>query len=293
MMEGAICPVTAVVATFGVVTALLAARQTSDKPSVARFAGITAFVFAAQMMNFPVQDGTSGHLIGGVLAALLLGIPFGVLSLTIVLVVQCLVFGDGGFSTLGANILNMALIGAGVGGWLAEVLREGKTGAMQVVRTALAAWVSVVLAALACSIELSVAGVVSATAVLPAMAGIHAMIGVGEAVLTVLVLSLIPIRARRQTDFGAVLVPFGAAIFIGAVLSQFASSAPDGLEWVAKNLGFLKETVAPSGGLFPEYTIPWLGEGSASAGLAGLVGVIVTAVFAAMFARLWTNRTVV
>jgi len=292
MIDGTVGAATAVIATFGVAAAILAARQSADKPSVARFAGITALVFAGQMMNFPVQDGTSGHLIGGVLASLLLGVPFGVLSLTVVLVIQCLLFGDGGLLALGANVLTMALIGAGVGGWLAESLRAGKTGGMLILRTALAAWGSVVFAALTCSVLLALSGTVSIFAVLPAMTGIHAMIGVGEAVATVAVLFLIPIRTRRQTDFRGVLVPFAVALFVGAVLSQFASGAPDGLEWVAEQLGFLK-AAAPTMAIFPNYTVPWLGTGPDSAGLAGLLGVIATAVFAGMLARMWTNRTVV
>lgn len=293
MVEGPVCPVTAAVAAFGVVAALLAARNSQDTPSAARFAGITALIFAAQMVNFPVQDGTSGHLIGGVLASILLGIPFGVLSMTIVLIIQCLLFADGGFSVLGANILNMALLGAGVGGWFAVELRRGRTGFVLLAATAGTAWASVVLAAMACSVELAAAGVVPFTKVATAMLGTHALIGIGEAAITVAVLAVIPIRTRRATDFQAIFIPFAAAAFIAAVLSQFSSQFPDGLQWVAKELGFFPEKTGSFFAVMPGYSLPWLGSNAGPAGLAGFFGVIAVSALAIATARLWTNRTVI
>lgn len=290
MIEGPVCPVTAVLAAAGIVTALLAATQSTDRPSPARFAGITALVFAAQMMNFPIQDGTSGHLLGGVLASILLGVPFGVLSISAVLVVQCLLFADGGLSALGANIVNMALIGAGLGGWIAVRLRAGKNRWEQAAVTGLAAWGSVVLAALACSFELAMAGTIPFLKVAPAMVGVHALIGIGEATITLAVLAIVPVRARRSTDLRAILVPYGIAFVLAGVLSQFASPLPDGLEWVAKDLGFLKETVTQSFAPFANYSIPWMGGAAGSTGLAGLAGVAITAALAALVASLWTHR---
>ena len=104
MLQGAVCPVTALVGVLGVAVAALKAFWSEHKPSAARFGAITALIFAGQMMNFPIQDGTSGHLLGGVLAAALLGTPFGILSIALVVTIQCLVFSDGGFAVLGANI---------------------------------------------------------------------------------------------------------------------------------------------------------------------------------------------
>jgi len=290
MIEGPVCPVTGVLAAAGIVTALLAAAQSNDRPSSARFAGITALIFAAQMMNFPIQDGTSGHLLGGVLASILLGVPFGVLSISAVLIVQCLFFADGGLAALGANIVNMGLIGAGLGGWIAVQLRTGKTRWELAAVTALAAWGSVVLAAFACSFELALAGTIPFLKVVPAMVGVHALVGIGEAAITLAVLAIVPVRARQSTDLRAILVPYGIAFFVAGVLSQFASPLPDGLEWVAKDLGFLKDSAAQTFAPFAEYGIPWMKGAEGSTGLAGLAGVAITAVLAALVARLWAAR---
>ena len=118
MLQGHVCPVTAGVSILGIAIAAFKAISSKNKPAAARFGAIAALIFAGQMMNFPIQSGTSGHLLGGVLASALLGIPFGVLAMALVVTIQCIVFSDGGFSVLGANILNMALIGAGLGGVL-------------------------------------------------------------------------------------------------------------------------------------------------------------------------------
>lgn len=115
MLQGNVCSATAAVSVLGLVAAAYYGLK-GQRPSASRFAAVTALIFAGQMMNFPVQYGTSGHLLGGVLAAHLLGTPFGVLSVALVVVIQSLVFADGGVTVLGANVLNMAIIGAGLGG---------------------------------------------------------------------------------------------------------------------------------------------------------------------------------
>jgi len=149
----------------------------------------SAFIFAAQMLNFPVAGGTSGHLLGGVLAAILLGPASGAIVITVVLIVQALVFQDGGLTALGANIFNMAIIGT-IGGWFIYSLIARLTKAT-VMATAIAAWASVVMASVACALELGLSGTVPLKVVLPAMIGIHAIIGCGEAVITVLVLGFV------------------------------------------------------------------------------------------------------
>jgi len=153
---------------------------------------MSAFIFAAQMLNFPVIGGTSGHLLGGVLAAVLLGPYAGAIVIAVVLVVQCLVFQDGGLTALGANILNMSFVGT-IGGYiiyniLRRIIRNNK-GVL--VGTALAAWLSVVLASTACAFELSFSKTSPLGIALPAMVGIHALIGIGEAVITCLIISFI------------------------------------------------------------------------------------------------------
>ncbi|MCX5783373.1 MAG: energy-coupling factor ABC transporter permease [Elusimicrobia bacterium] len=174
MLHGQICPVTAAVSAVGLSGAVYAIKQ---KPQALKFAAVTAFIFAAQMVNFPVSGATSGHFLGGVLAAYLLGVPLGMISTAIVLSVQALFFGDGGIYALGANILNMSLIGAGLGGLLMKLLSK-KWGGM--VSLAVASWFSVMLAALACSAELALAGKVHLGAICGAMLGVHALIGIAE-----------------------------------------------------------------------------------------------------------------
>ena len=170
-------------------------------------AGLTsAFIFAVQMMNFPVASGTSGHLLGGVLAAVLVGPWVGVLCVTTVLVVQALLFADGGISALGLNIVNMALVGC-LGGWLVFrgvrlVLPRSRTGV--VVASGLAAGLSVVLASVAFTVEYALGGTadVSLRAVMAAMVGVHGLIGIGEGLITAAVVGAV-LATRPDLVFGA------------------------------------------------------------------------------------------
>lgn len=150
---------------------------------------LAAFIFAAQMLNVPVAGGTSGHMLGGVLAAVLLGPFTASIVMTAVFIVQAIFFQDGGITTLGANIFNMGLIGTMLGYYIYKVLhlamKQSTTSA------AVAAWLTVVLAASACAIELAVSGTSPLQIVLPAMAGVHAVIGLVEAGLTVAVLAYV------------------------------------------------------------------------------------------------------
>jgi len=153
---------------------------------------MAAFIFAAQMLNFPVMGGTSGHLLGGVLAAVLLGPYAGAIVIAMVLAVQCLIFQDGGLTALGANILNMSFIGT-MGGYVIYVIVRGvirnKRGV--IIAAGIAAWFSVILASGACAIELAISGTSPLKVALPAMAGVHSIIGIGEALITCLVLSFV------------------------------------------------------------------------------------------------------
>ncbi|MGH9117273.1 MAG: energy-coupling factor ABC transporter permease [Acidimicrobiales bacterium] len=169
-------------------------------------AGLTAaFVFAVQMLNFPVAGGTSGHLLGGVLAAVLVGPWVGCLCISVVLVVQAL-FADGGLTALGLNILNMGIVGA-IGGYavfvaLRRVLPKTRAGVL--IATAVASWLSVVLASIAFSIEYAVGGSggVSASTVFGAMVGVHALIGIGEAIITTLTVGAV-LATRPDLVYGA------------------------------------------------------------------------------------------
>lgn len=151
-----------------------------------RMATVGAFIFAAQMVNFPIAQGTSGHLLGGVLAAILLGPWLGFITIAVILIVQSLLFADGGLMALGANIINMGLLGA-VGGYyfynfLANKFKKKITAAF------IAAWASVVMASSICAVELAISGTESLSAALPAMAKVHALIGLAEGLITIIVL---------------------------------------------------------------------------------------------------------
>ncbi|MDP8262829.1 MAG: energy-coupling factor ABC transporter permease [Candidatus Ancaeobacter aquaticus] len=153
---------------------------------------MAAFIFAAQMLNFPVLGGTSGHLLGGVLAAILLGPYAAAIVLSCVLIVQCIVFQDGGLTALGANIFNMSIIGT-MGGYCVYLLmlRIFNNNKKVLIAAGIAAWVSVMCASGLCAVELALSGMSPFKVVLPAMLFVHAFIGIGEAIITMLVISFV------------------------------------------------------------------------------------------------------
>jgi cobalt/nickel transport system permease protein len=295
---------TAVLAVIGVGTAVRRA-QTHLPPRRVPLLGLTAaFVFAAQMVNFPVAGGTSGHLMGGVLAAVLVGPSGAVVVMATVLIVQCLFFADGGVLALGANIFNMGIVGA-VGGYAIyrAVYRVLGDDRGRLVAVAFAAWCSVVLAAIMVAGELSLSGVVPWSVVLPAMTGVHMLIGVGEALITTLVILAI-LRARPEllTDGDSALrarslpeaLAFGLLIALGIAMfvSPLASAWPDGLEKVAETLGFAERTadtpVVPSP--MPDYAIPGIVSATWATALAGGVGTVIVFLLALGLARVLVGR---
>jgi cobalt/nickel transport system permease protein len=156
--------------------------------------GVTAaFVFAAQMLNFPVAGGTSGHFLGAALAAILLGPWLACVVMSVVLVTQSLVFADGGVTALGANVLNMGVIGALLVGGLMVAARAAlpRTRGALLAVSAIGAWLAVMAGAAAASVELAVSGTVPLGTVLPAMLGVHALIGIGEGVITAAAVSAV------------------------------------------------------------------------------------------------------
>lgn len=185
-----------VVSAGTVVAAAARVRRFLSERAVPLMAVLAAFVFAAQMLNFPVAGGTSGHFAGGALAAILLGPWAGALVITLVVVIQALVFGDGGVLALGANVFNMAVVAPFVGYGLYRLVRGvWRTEAGRFAGSFVGAWFAVVAAATACAAELAVSGTIPLAVVLPAMAGVHAIIGVGEGLITALALAAI--RAAR------------------------------------------------------------------------------------------------
>ncbi|MEH2088093.1 energy-coupling factor ABC transporter permease [Nostoc sp.] len=244
----------------------------------------TAFIFAAQMINFPVAGGTSGHLLGGTLAAIVLGSPWaGTLCIATVLIIQAVLFADGGITALGANIFNMGVIGVWVGWVLTETLQRlfgGSKGRLPLA-AGIAAGVSVVVAAIACAIELALSGTAPVGIVLPAMTGVHILIGIGEGLITGGVLTYLA-KARpdllpgEQQEFRGWSVPIVTIFLIAGVLSLFASAWPDGLEKVAENTGFINlaekvRIIVPTP--LADYGIEGLGPIGTS--IAGLVGAAV------------------
>jgi len=154
---------------------------------------LAAFIFAGQMLNFPVAGGTSGHLLGAALAAILLGPWAAAIIMSCVLIAQSLIFQDGGLLALGANIFNMGIVASFCGYYLYRlvVLLLGEAKKAKIIGGFVGAWGSVFIASIACAIELAVSGASPIEAVLPAMAGFHAIIGVGEGLITVAAISVV------------------------------------------------------------------------------------------------------
>ncbi|HEU4319498.1 MAG TPA: energy-coupling factor ABC transporter permease [Acidimicrobiia bacterium] len=273
-------------------------QQLKDK--AIPLAGITAaFIFAAQMFNFPVAAGTTGHLIGGALAAILLGPSVGAIVVTIVVVVQALVFADGGITALGYNVLNMAIIPA-YGGYavfrLARRILPENTGGV-VGATGIAAWASVVMSSIAFSLEwlFGATAPVAFDTVFASMVGVHSLIGVGEAVISALAVAAV-LASRPDLVYGAAdlepaqiaeskvatraFVIGGAlvALVFAAVVSQFAVDDPDGLERVAEDTGFIEsaEDRSLADFIFADYATAGISNETLSLAIAGIVGTVVT-----------------
>ncbi len=172
-------------------------NETFDERAIPLMGVTAAFVFAAQMFNFQIVGGTSGHLLGGVLAAVLLGPWAGTLVMAAVIAVQGLVFQDGSLVVMGANVFNMGIVGT-MGGYavyrgLGAVLRGDGRG--QLVAAGIAAWLSVVGGAAAMAVQLGISGTTDLAVALAAMVGIHVLIGIGEALVTTAAIAFV--RAAR------------------------------------------------------------------------------------------------
>lgn len=260
-----------------------------------------AFVFAAQMVNFPVAGGTSGHLIGGALVAALLGLPAAVIVLTTVLIAQCLLFADGGVTALGANVFNLAVVapfaGLVVFRGVSRVL-PGLRG--QVAALAFAGWCSTVAAALACAGQLAWSGTVGWSLALPAMTGIHMIIGLGEGAISALVFAAV-VRARPELVGGPAsnpaeaaagggrgIVRYGLLASLGVALfaAPFACPWPDGLEAVAAKLGFEHAAREAAPAPIPDYVFPWISNEGLATAVAGVVGALVVFALAVLLSRL-------
>lgn len=290
--------------------------------------GLTAaFIFAVQMVNFPVGAGTSGHLLGGVLAAALVGPWTAVLVMTVVFLVQGLLFADGGLTALGTNILVMGVTTVLVGYGLTRiVLRALPRRPRSVIpAAALGALVSTPAAAAAFTVLYAVGGTVDIplTTLATAMIGWHAVIGIGEAVITAAILSAV-VAARPDLVYAArglrpdlVLIaadgtrrtvpaaPGGVpakapsrargflavgalvTLIVAGLLSLVASGHPDGLEYVGEQLGFDRaaQDSAVAGSPLADYAVHGI-AGPLGTSLAGLIGVAATILIALALAWL-------
>ena len=240
---------------------------------------MAAFIFAAQMLNFPVAGGTSGHFLGGALAAIVLGPWAGILVMTAVVGVQALLFQDGGLLVMGANIFNMGILTAAIGFGLYRMVIDRNKGTRLAV-AGIGAWIATMAAALVASLQLWVSGTSRLEIVIPAMLGVHVFIGIGEALITVAALAFIEqtrpdlLTSEKSTASGGRgWIVAGILVSLFAVLiSPLASGSPDGLERVAEDLGFLGTGLNAPYQILPDYTIPFLGETAISTILAGIVG---------------------
>lgn len=264
-------------------------------------AGIAAaFVFAAQMFNFPVAAGTTGHLLGGALAAILLGPHMGAIVVTIVVVVQALVFADGGLTALGYNVLNMAVVPAYGGYAIFRLFRRlgPATPGGVISATGLAALVSVVFSAMSFAIQwlFGATAPVSFADVFGAMVGVHFLIGVGEGVISAMLIGAVmasrPDLVHGASDLDRSLPGFRdhrvpmrtfviggvvAALLFGAVISQFAAGDPDGLQRVAVEEGFADRARDHSlgDGIFANYATAGLENETLSLAIAGAAGTVI------------------
>ena len=305
VLDPKVLAATGLVAAAGVAYGAWSLRGATRDRTPVLMGSMAAFVFAAQMVNFPVPlIPASGHLLGGVLAAVLLGPWAGALVIGAVLLVQCFLFGDGGLTALGANFVNMGLIGA-VGGYAISApirrLIGGPRGVL--VGSMVAAWFAVILASGAFAVELAAAtGGRGFLGILKWMTLVHAAIGLGEALITGTVVRFLllvrpdlvdggvwepgfgpapapgPARRWAGVAVGGLMVAASVAIF----LAPLASSRPDGLEYVGtEKLRFLPAEGEPApepplAAPVPDYKMPGLAAypPAAATAAAGLVGTL-------------------
>jgi cobalt/nickel transport system permease protein len=297
------------VALFGWVLALgfilIAIRQTRNQlgeRQVPIMGVLAAFIFAAQAINFPVAGGTSGHLLGGALAAIVVGPWAATLIMAAVIAVQGLLFQDGGLLVMGWNIVNMGVITA-FGGFAAYSLlrRIAGNGSNARISAAFAGgWFSVQLAAITTSLELAVSGTSTIQLVLPAMVGVHMVIGLGEGLITAAAVGVLQTSRPEILQAGegspgrtsAIFTAAGLTIAILlALFSPLASPSPDGLERVAADIGFIAFSSDPSYELLPDYTIPWIQEETITTMLAVTIGTLLVFGISWAIARSTARKT--
>ncbi|MBI4657740.1 MAG: PDGLE domain-containing protein [Verrucomicrobia bacterium] len=294
------------VAGAGFAIALRKVNASCSDKTVPLLGVMSAFLFAGQTVNFPIGGGISGHLLGSALASIVLGPSGAALVMATVLFVQCLLFQDGGITTLAANFLNLGLVAVGTGSLVFRSLSRWANGPSSlVVPVAVASWCSVLAASLSCALELAGSGTVSLRVVLAPMLVIHAVIGLGEAAITTAMITFL-VRVRpdliydpaKQLKFRPAAagtarshVLAGLAMAVGVVLlaTPFSSPLPDGLEALAEKLNFQNRARTFWPAPLPEYSFPGSSPEWLSVSLAVICGIIFTLVLLWGFAR-WLRR---
>jgi len=258
---------------------------------------MTALIFVLQMINFPVAAGTSGHLLGGALAVIVLGPRLGLICLSVVVIIQSLLFADGGLSALGINVMNMAIV-TSVTAWVVVkywIKFIGKTPSSLLIVSVLSGIVSVVFSSIAFMIQYILGGTISIPVgtVLIAMISVHFLIGLGEGVITALIVGLL-IRVRpdliyaydREDQNTTAVSFYGLFIMLILLLSlitPFASSSPDGLESVAEEFGFQEKDGIVL--LLEDYGISTINNNFVSTFLSALLGIASIAIITALFIK--------
>ena len=297
-----VCLVTGLVSLAAVGYSLRKLRIDLEDRAVPLTGMLAAVVFAGQMVNFPLIGlPVSGHLLGGVLASVILGPWAGCLAITLVLMVQAVLFNDGGLLSLGANVLNMGVIGSWGGYAIYTTLRKwfGNGSVAALPAAVIAAWLSVLAAAALFCVEFGCSAgskEFSLSGIFTLMVVYHALIGIGEALITGTVLSFVlsrrpdliptPVSAGAVSDVGRFVVAgLMAALAVAAILSPLKSDYPDGLDKVAESTGIEALNVERPGLILDGYEVPFLdqmGWSMLATSSAGLIGTLI--VFAIAFA---------
>lgn len=271
----------AAAAAVGVGVAHLRSRKALEGRMVPRAGVMAAFIFAAQMVNFPIGFGVSGHLLGGALAAVILGPWVGMLVMAVVVIAQCLFFNDGGLASLGINVLVMAVIGTLSAAGLHALLRRSVP---QVVAWFLAAWGSVVIASLVMAGVIIGSTDISGGVFFKALIGVHLLIGVGEGLITVAVLSAVArheptLVAEQSINWTRLHTAAGVAgaVLVVVFLSPFASSSPDGLEASLERGDALGRAAETANLPMPtnDYALAGVSNETLGGILAGLMGTLI------------------
>jgi cobalt/nickel transport system permease protein len=274
-----------VISIFMVGYALRIAGKGLDERQVPVMGILAAAIFAGQMINFAVAGGTSGHLMGSAIATILVGPWAAILIMTSVVSIQALIFQDGGLVVLGANIFNMAIVGVAVAHMvftsIKRIAEDSRKGIL--LGGFGAGWISVLLVSISVALQVVVSGTSPARIAIPAMAGVHLLIGIGEGLITVGALAFLlsvrpdliqPGRPRLDTSRSIWVLGFILTVVL-ILLAPLASTRPDGLEWVASQAGFIDKVRSPIYELVPDYLLPGVENESLATILAGALGVII------------------